>query len=151
MVVVQLLSCVWLSAPPMGCSTQGFSVLHHMTEFAQTHVHRVGDAIQPSRSLLPLLLSSIFPSIRVFSNECKAYQFIIRILAYSLNSYYLFPLSRRVLLGFRLTAKELSYTYTCILSPPNSPPFQAATQHWAEFPGLYSRTVWSSILNTALC
>ena len=35
-----------------------------------THVHWVGDAIQPSYPLSPLLLlSSIFPSIRVFSNE----------------------------------------------------------------------------------
>ena len=36
-------------------------------ELAQTHVHRVGDAIQTSCPLLPL--PSIFPSIRVFSNE----------------------------------------------------------------------------------
>ena len=36
----------------------------------QTHVHCVGDAIQPSHPLSsPLLLPSIFPSIRVFSNE----------------------------------------------------------------------------------
>ena len=35
-----------------------------------THVHRVGDAIQPSHPLLsPLLLPPIPPSIRVFSNE----------------------------------------------------------------------------------
>ena len=37
---------------------------------AQTHAHRVGDAIQPSNPLSPSLpLLSIFPSIRVFSNE----------------------------------------------------------------------------------
>ena len=36
----------------------------------QTHVHQVGDAIQPSHSLHPLLLPpSIFPSIRVFPSE----------------------------------------------------------------------------------
>ena len=39
-------------------------------ELAQTHVHQVGDAIQPSHLLLsPFLLPSIFPGIRVFSNE----------------------------------------------------------------------------------
>ena len=39
-------------------------------EFTQTHVHRVSDAIQPSHPLSPLLLlPSIPPSIRVFSNE----------------------------------------------------------------------------------
>ena len=30
----------------------GFPVLHYLPEFAQTHVHRVGDAIQPSNPLL---------------------------------------------------------------------------------------------------
>ena len=30
---------------PMNCSTQGFSVLHYLPEFAQTHVHWVGDAV----------------------------------------------------------------------------------------------------------
>ena len=54
----------------MDCSTPGFPVLHHLQELAQTHVHWVGDAIQPSHPLLPSsLLPSIFPSIRVFSNE----------------------------------------------------------------------------------
>ena len=32
----------------MDCSMPGFPVLHHLLEFAQTHVHWVGDAIQPS-------------------------------------------------------------------------------------------------------
>ena len=32
---------------PMDCSTPGFPVLHYLLEFAQTHVHWVGDAIQP--------------------------------------------------------------------------------------------------------
>ena len=36
---------------PMDCSTPGFPVLHHLPEFAQTHVHWVADAIQPSRPL----------------------------------------------------------------------------------------------------
>ena len=37
---------------PMDCSTPGFPVLHQLPELAQTHAHRVGDAIQPSHSLL---------------------------------------------------------------------------------------------------
>ena len=36
---------------PMDCSTPGFLVLRHLLEFAQTHVHRVCDAIQPSHPL----------------------------------------------------------------------------------------------------
>ena len=55
---------------PMDCSMPGPYVLHHLPEFAQNHVHSVGDAIQSSHSLLSLLLlPSVFPSIRVFSNE----------------------------------------------------------------------------------
>ena len=49
---VQLLSCVRL-CDPMDCSTPGFPVHHQLPELAQTHV----------------LLPSILPSIRVFSNE----------------------------------------------------------------------------------
>ena len=43
-------SCLTLCSP-RDCSTPGLSVLHHLPEFAQTHVHRVGDAIQPSHPL----------------------------------------------------------------------------------------------------
>ena len=37
----------------MDRSTPGFPVLHHLPELAQTHVHRVSDAIQPSHPLSP--------------------------------------------------------------------------------------------------
>ena len=36
---------------PMNCSTPGLPVHHQLPEFTQTHVHRVGDAIQPSHPL----------------------------------------------------------------------------------------------------
>ena len=55
---------------PMDCSTQDFPILYHLQEFAQTHVHWVSNAIQPSHSLLPPSPPTIsFPRIRVFSNE----------------------------------------------------------------------------------
>ena len=54
----------------MDCSTPGFPVHHQLLESALTHVHWVGE---PSNHLILyhplLLLPSIFPSIRVFSNE----------------------------------------------------------------------------------
>ena len=54
----------------MECSTPGFPVHHQLPEFAQTRVHWVSDAIQPSHPLSSLfLLPSIFPSMRVFSSE----------------------------------------------------------------------------------
>ena len=61
-------SCVTL-CDPMDCSTPGFSVLHYLLEFAQTHV----ESVMPSNHLILcrplLLLPSVFPSIRVFSSE----------------------------------------------------------------------------------
>ena len=55
---------------PMDCSTPGFPVLHYLQEFAQTHSIK---SVIPSNHLILcrplLLLTSIFPSIRVFSNE----------------------------------------------------------------------------------
>ena len=54
----------------MDCSTPGVPVHHQRPELTQTHVHRVGDAIQPSHPLLsPLLPPSHLSRIRVFSNE----------------------------------------------------------------------------------
>ena len=54
----------------MNSSTPGLPVHHQLPEFPQTHVHGVGDAIQPSHPLSPLLLlPSVFPSIKVFSDE----------------------------------------------------------------------------------
>ena len=54
-------SCPTLS-DPMDYSMPGFPVLHYLPQFAQTHVHGVSDAIQPShpRSLpsLPVLILS---------------------------------------------------------------------------------------------
>ena len=47
-----------------------FLVPHHLLEYALTHVHWLGDTIQPSHPLCPLLpMPSVFPSIRVFSSE----------------------------------------------------------------------------------
>ena len=57
---------------PIDCSIPGFPVHHQLLELAQTHVHWVSDAIQASYLLLsPSPPASIFPSIRVFSNEKK--------------------------------------------------------------------------------
>ena len=43
-------SCPVLCNPP-NCSTPGFPVLHYLLEFPHTHIHWVGDAIQPSHPL----------------------------------------------------------------------------------------------------
>ena len=45
-------SCLTL-CDSMNCSTPGLSVHHQLLEFTQTHVHRVGDALQPSHPVVP--------------------------------------------------------------------------------------------------
>ena len=51
------------SLHPMDCSTPGFLVPHHLPEFAQIHVHWIGDGFQLSHHCRPLLLlPSIFPT-----------------------------------------------------------------------------------------
>ena len=58
----------------MDCSMPDFFLLHYLMEIAETHVHWVGDVIQPSQSLSSLLLLPlIFPGIRGFSIELAAH------------------------------------------------------------------------------
>ena len=55
---------------PMNHNTPGLPVHHQLPEFTQTHVHQVGDVIQPSHPLSsPSPPAPNLPSIRVFSNE----------------------------------------------------------------------------------
>ena len=55
----------------MDCSTPGFPVLHPLLELAQTHVHQVGDAIQPSHPL-----SSPSPSAFSFFQHQDLFQWV---------------------------------------------------------------------------
>ena len=50
---VQFTQCCPTLCDPMDCSTPGLPVHHQLPELTQTHVHRVGDGIQPSRPLFP--------------------------------------------------------------------------------------------------
>ena len=60
---------------PMNCSTPGLPVHHRILAFTQTHVHRVGDAIQPSHPLSspsppapnPSPASGSFPMSQLFT------------------------------------------------------------------------------------
>ena len=55
---------------PMNRSTPGLPVHHQLLEFTQTHIHLVGDAIQPSHPLSSLSPHAFnLSQLRVFSNE----------------------------------------------------------------------------------
>ena len=55
----------------MNCSTPGLPVHHQLPEFTQSHVHRVGDAIQPSH-----LLSSLCPPAPNLSQHQGLFQWV---------------------------------------------------------------------------
>ena len=69
-----LLSCVWLFATPMDCSTPGFPILHCLLEFVQTSVHWVNDTnhliLCPRFSSCPqsFPVSGSFPMSRLFAS-----------------------------------------------------------------------------------
>ena len=81
---VQLLIHVRLFVTPMDCSTPVFPVLHYLLDLAQTHVHWVGDAIQPSHPLSPssppaLNLSQhqgLFQWVSSWSQEIKVWELL---------------------------------------------------------------------------
>ena len=50
---------------PMDCSMPGFPVHHQLPDLTQTHVHQVGDAIQPSHPLL----SPLSPAFNLSHNQ----------------------------------------------------------------------------------
>ena len=109
-------SCLTL-CDPMNHSTPGLLVHHQLPEFTQTHVHRVGDAIQHLVLCCPLLLlSPIPPSIRVFSNELT---FRMRWPKYWSFSFSIIP-SKEIpgLISFRMDWLELlavQGTYFCFI------------------------------------
>ena len=91
-------SCPTLCDPDYSLSDS--SVLHYLPEFAQIHVHWVGDAIQPLILCCSLfLLPSIFPIIRVFSNESALH---IRWPKYCNLSVHVSPSSESGLISFRI-------------------------------------------------
>ena len=79
---------------PMDCSTPGFPVYHQLPELAQTHVHQVGDAIQPSHPLsspsppafnlsqcqsLFQWVSSLHQAAKVLELQHQSFQWIVKV------------------------------------------------------------------------
>ena len=72
----------------MDCSTAGFPVHHQLPELAQTHAHRVDDAIQPSYPLLSpsppafsLFQHQSFPVSQFFASDGQS----IGVLSFSIS------------------------------------------------------------------
>ena len=70
----------------INCSMPVFSVHHKLLELAQTHVHWVGDAIQPSHPLSsPSPLPSIFRSVMVFAQWVSSSHQVAKVLEFQLQ------------------------------------------------------------------
>ena len=90
---------------PQDCSTPGLPVHHQLPEFTQTHVHWVGDAIHLILCCPLLLPPSVFPSVRVFSNESVLH---IRWLKYRSFSFSISPSNEYSgLISFRMDWLDL--------------------------------------------
>jgi len=102
--LTQLCPTLW---DPMDCSMPDFPFHHQLPELTQTHVHLVGDAIQsfhPLSSPSPPAFS-LFPSIRVFSNESVLH---IRWLKYWSFSFIISPSNKYSrLISFRMDWLDL--------------------------------------------
>ena len=116
----------------------GFLVLHHLLEFTQTLSI---ESMMPSKHLIlccPLLLLSIFPSIRVFSNELAL---DIRWPKYWRSSFSISPSSEHsVLISFRIHWFDLVVVQG-ILKSPLAPQFKSINNLALSL--LYSPTLTS--------
>ena len=151
----------WLTLfDPMNWSMSGFLALYILPEFAQTHVHWVGDAIQLSHLLLSpfLLLPSIFPSIRNFSSELvlpirwpKYWSFSFSINPsneYSmLDRLVWFPCSPRDSQESS-AAPQLKSINSSVLSFLYSPSLTSIHDHWKNYSSDYTNLGWQSNVST---
>ena len=101
----------------MNCGTPGFLVLHYLPEFAQTHVYRVGDALQPSHPLSsPSLVFSLpqhqglFQWVRLFTSGGQSIGASPSVSVLPMNIQGWFPLGLTVVIS--LQSRELSRVFS---------------------------------------
>ena len=102
---------------PVDCSTPAFPVHHQLAELAQTHIHWVGDAIQPSHPVIPFssCLQSIptsgsFPMSQFFASGDQTIGVPALASVLPMNIQDWFPLGLNGLLSVR--SKELSRVFS---------------------------------------
>ena len=101
----------------MNCSTTGFSILHYLPEFAQTQVHWIGDAIQPSHPVSPfsscpqsIPASGSFPISLLFPSGGQSIGTSASASVLTMNVHGLFPLGLAGLIS--LLCKGLSKVFS---------------------------------------
>ena len=112
-----LFSC-WVmsnSCDPMTCSTPGFPIFHYLPEFAQTHIHWVIDAIQPSQTPFSSCSQSFpaigsFPMTQVFASGGQSIGASVSAIVFPRNIQSWFPLGLTGLIS--LLSKGLSRVFS---------------------------------------
>ena len=102
---------------PMDSSMPGFPVHHQPLEFAQIHVHRVGDAIQPSHPVIPFSshlqsfpASGSFPMSQFFASGGQNIEDSASVLPVNIQDWLSFTINRFDLLVLQGTLKSLLQT-----------------------------------------
>ena len=97
-------SMVSSSLWPHDCSTPGFPALHYLPQFAQTHVHWVTDAIQPSHPLSP----ASPPAFNLSQHQGLSNESVLRIMWLKYSSFSISPSNEYWgLISFRIDWFEL--------------------------------------------
>ena len=120
---------------PMDCSMPGFPVHHQILELAQTHVHQVGDAIQPFHPLLSLspLASNLSQHQGFFQGVSSLHQ-VAKVLEFQLQhqsfqSWYPLGLTGWISLQSKGPSRVFSNT--------------TVQKHWfLQFHSYFSRLLW---------
>ena len=108
---------------PMNCSVQGFSVHHHLLESAQTHVHWVSNATQPSQPLLPPFFScpqfspasGSFPVSQLFTTGGQSIGASVSASVLPMNIQGWFPLGLTDLISMKSNGLSRVFSNTTIL------------------------------------
>ena len=107
---------------PMDGSKPGFPVLHHFPEFAQTHVHWVSDAIQPSHHpqssppsscLQSFPASGSFPVSQLFASGGQSINTTASVLPMNIKGY--FPLGLTGLISLQSKGLSRVFSSTSVL------------------------------------
>ena len=143
---------------PIDCSTPGFPVLYYLPEFAQTHVHWVGDAIQPSQPLLspsPDALSfpalGSFPVNPLFKSGGQSIRASASASVLSMNIQGWFPLGLTGLISLLSKAlsrgspvPQLNSINPLALSLLYGPTFTSVPDYWKNHSFEYTDLCWQS-------
>ena len=139
---IQVLSCVWLFVTPWTATCQGFPICHQILELAQTHVHQVGDAIQPSHPSSPPAFNfsqhqGFFPMSHFNASGGQSIGVSSSVLPFNIQDW--FPLNGRV--GSPCTPKDsrgsppipqFKSINSSVLSFVYSPTLQSIQDYWKK-------------------